>query len=682
MKNKFSFLILSLALIFICPNFVLAQKKNRITQKADQAFDVQMYYEASELYKKAFDRTKNKAIKSEILFKRAECYRLMSKTKLAANFYKKAINAKYNNSDAIAILRYAEMLMANGNYEKALVQFQKYSKKVPTDTKGEKGIKSCEYAIEWLETPTRYVVEKMDVINSKFSDYSPSFGNEDYSKIYFVSSRKGPYSDDVDERTGNFFTDIYSSSLDKKGKWRKPEAVAPPINSEAHEGTLCLNSKGTTMFFTTCGVENKKALGCDISISQLKGKIWSSVNKLQVKIDSNVDIGHPAISHDENTIIFSSNMPGGYGGKDLWIITKWSEKDGGIVGQWSEPANLGAAVNTAGDELFPFLRSDGSLYFSSDGHVGMGGLDIYKAELNENGQYTDMPINLKYPINSSSDDFGMIVERDNERGYLTSNRKSYIDQEGTQKKLNGSDNIFQFELPPLILTLQGVILNEKTGAIITGADVKIVGDDKSALSMKTDNTGSYNFELNPLTTYEVVVNAEDYESKITSVTTVGITENTDLIEDINLTPIKKITFPVIRFDFARSELRDKSMDDLDSLVITLDENPNITIQLQGHADDRGTNAHNISLSKRRAQECIQYLVSMGIDKERLSFRAMGESVPYVMEEKDGKLKKGDVLTPSYISKFKFKKNREKAHQYNRRTTIKVLSEDYVPKENK
>ena len=285
-------------------------------------------------------------------------------------------------------------------------------------------------------------------------------------------------------------------------------------------------------------------------------------------------------------------------------------------------------------------------------------------------------------FNSSSDDFGMIVERDNERGYLTSNRKSYIDREGTQKKLNGSDNIFQFELPPLILTLQGVILNEKTGAIITGADVKIVGDDKSALSMKTDNTGSYNFELNPLTTYEVVVNAEDYENKIISVTTVGITENTDLIEDINLTPIKKINFPVIRFDFARSELRDKSMDDLDSLVITLEENPNITIQLQGHADDRGTDAHNISLSKRRAQECIQYLVSMGIDKERLSFIAMGESVPYVMEEKDGKLKKGDVLTPSYISKFKFKKNREKAHQYNRRTTIKILSEDYVPKENK
>ena len=684
MKINHKFLILSVFLILFSSSDMLSQKKNRVTQKADRAFDAEMYFEASELYKKGYKKTKNKAIKAEILFKQAECYRFSGKFKKAANFYKKAVKAKYNNSNPIAILRFADMLMMVGNYEKSLEQYKKYAKKVPTDTKAEKGIKSCEFAINWLKNPTRYIIEKMDIVNSKNNDFSPAFGNRDYTKIYFVSSRKGSSNDKIDERTGQFFTDIYSSSLDKKGKWSKPKAEMSPINSDNHEGTLCLNQNGTTMFFTTCQSENKKSLGCEISISQLKGKIWGSLNKLEVKIDSNTTIGHPTISPDENVVIFSAEMNGGYGGKDLWMVTKVAR------GQWSEPANLGPAVNTDGDEMFPFLHNDGSLYFASNGHVGMGGFDIFKSELDNNGIYVSA-INLKSPINSSADDFGMIVERKSERGYFASNRKTWTGTDGVVNKSNGSDNIYQFELPPLVLTLQGVITDTKTGAVVTSAKVKLVGDDESALEVTTDNTGSYNFELTPLTTYEIIVTREGYLNNKVTETTVGIDVNTDLIKDINIDPIKKeIILPRIEYDFAKSELRPQSILDLDLLIVTLNENPNITIELNSHTDFRGTSNQNNKLSQERADVCVQYLIQNGISVDRLTANGKGESEPYVLTSEDSKhdqrggfftkkiFKEGDVLTESYINKLK-KNFKEIAHQYNRRTTFKVLTEDYVPK---
>ena len=683
MKINFKFLLFSVFLILFSSNDLDAQRKNRVTQKADKAFEAEMYFEASELYKKGYKKTKNKAIKAEILFKQAECYRFSGKFKKAANFYKKAIKAKYNNSNPIAILRYADMLMMVGNYEKALEQYKKYSKKVPTDTKAEKGIKSCQFAINWMNNPTRYLISKMDVVNSKNNDFSPSFGNRDYTKLYFVSSRKGSSNDKIDERTGEFFTDIYSTSLDKKGKWSKPKAELEPINSDNHEGTLCLNQNGTTMFFTTCQSENKKSLGCEISISQLKGKIWGSLNKLEVKVDSNTTIGHPTISADEKAVIFSAEMNGGYGGKDLWMVTRVAR------GQWSEPANLGPAVNTDGDEMFPFLHNDGSLYFASNGHVGMGGLDIFKSELNDNGIYVSA-INLKSPINSSADDFGMIVERKSERGYFTSNRKTWTGTDGIVNKSNGSDNIYQFELPPLVLTLQGVITDTKTGAVLTGATVKLVGDDESAFEVKTDNTGSYNFDLNPLTTYEILVSKDGYLNNKVVETTVGLDKNTDIVRDINLDPIKKeIILPRIEYDFAKSELRPKSILDLDLLIITLNENPNITIELNSHTDFRGSSSQNTKLSQERANVCVDYLISNGIASDRLVANGKGESEPYVLTAEDAKnderggffakkiFKEGDVLTESYINKLK-KKFKEVAHQYNRRTTFRVLSEDYVP----
>jgi peptidoglycan-associated lipoprotein len=482
---------------------VNAQKKNRKMVKADQAFTLEQYNKAAELYKKAYQSTKSRALKSEIIFKQAECYRFSGNIKRAESYYKRAVKAKY--PDVIVYLRYADVLRMNEKYEEAKVQYKKYVQLNPTDVAGEMGLKSCDYSINWLANPTRYKVEIMPLVNSRFSDFSPSFGNGEYSELYFTSSRSGGFSNKIDDRTGETFTDLYSSKLNKKGKWSVPLILPEPVNSEGNEGSVALNKRGTTMYFTKCDVQKKKALGCNIYVSKRKGKIWGAPTLLQIKVDSNTTLGHPTINEDESILIFSSDLRGGYGGKDLWIVKQQKR------GKWSDPVNLGPAVNTKGDEMFPFLHSDGTLYFSSTGHIGMGGFDIFKSTTDENDSYSSIT-NLKYPVNSSGHDFGMIIENSGERGYLTSDRKGG----------KGGDDIYQFELPPLILALKGVITDSKSGAILTNTNVVLSSSEGVAIETKTDNTGSYTFKLDPLLSYEILASLEGYLNKKMTETTVDV----------------------------------------------------------------------------------------------------------------------------------------------------------------
>ena len=644
---------------------VNAQKKNRKMVKADQAFTLEQYNKAAELYKKAYQSTKSRALKSEIIFKQAECYRFSGNIKRAESYYKRAVKAKY--PDVIVYLRYADVLRMNEKYEEAKVQYKKYVQLNPTDVAGEMGLKSCDYSINWLANPTRYKVEIMPLVNSRFSDFSPSFGNGEYSELYFTSSRSGGFSNKIDDRTGETFTDLYSSKLNKKGKWSVPLILPEPVNSEGNEGSVALNKRGTTMYFTKCDVQKKKALGCNIYVSKRKGKIWGAPTLLQIKVDSNTTLGHPTINEDESILIFSSDLRGGYGGKDLWIVKQQKR------GKWSDPVNLGPAVNTKGDEMFPFLHSDGTLYFSSTGHIGMGGFDIFKSTPDENDSYSSIT-NLKYPVNSSGHDFGMIIENSGERGYLTSDRKGG----------KGGDDIYQFELPPLVLALKGVITDSKSGAILTNTKVVLSSSEGVAIETKTDNTGSYTFKLDPLLSYEILASLEGYLNKKMTETTVGIDQNKVFIVDVIMDPVKKeIILPKIEYDFAKWNLRDKSISDLDMLAESLLDNPNVVIELKSHTDFVGNNKSNLRLSQKRADACIIYLISVGIDAGQLVAVGAGENEPFVIENKNGRFKEGDVLTESYINKIKFKKNKKKAHQYNRRTSFKVLREDYFSQsENK
>ena len=635
-------------------------RKSKKLLKAAVAFEAEQYFSAAELYKKAYVKTKDKALKAEIIFKQAECYRLSGNTKRAESYYKRAIKAKY--PDVLIYLTYADMLRLDGDYSAANEQYKEYLKLNPNDVNGELGLKSCEYSVKWLDKPTRYQVELMPVLNSRSSDYSVAFGKGDYSELFFTSSRSGGVSDKIDARTGENFSDIYFSKLNKKREWSAPELLLEPVNTEGNEGSVFINKRGTMMFFTQCKVEKKKSEGCAIYVAKRKGKIWGQPMLLQVKLDSNVTFGHPAVSEDESIVIFSSDMSGGYGGKDLWMVIKEQR------GKWSLPVNLGPAINTPKDEMFPFIRDDKTIYFSSNGHVGMGGLDVFKSSKDELGLFSSV-VNMKSPVNSSFDDFSIIVEKDVERGYLTSNRDGG----------KGGDDIYQFELPELKLFAKGVVTDSKTGGIMTNVKVQFIGNDGTTNEVVTDNTGVYEFALKPLTSYEIIVNTEGYLNRSVNETTVGVENNKVFVIDFSVDPVKKeVVLPRIEYDFNKFDLRPQSIADLDILAETLKDNLNVVIELKSHTDYIGSDAQNNKLSQLRADACVAYLISQGIDAGQLVARGMGENEPFVIENKDGRLKEGDVLTEKYIKKIKFKKNKEKANQYNRRTSFKVLREDYVP----
>jgi len=665
MKKILRLLAVLIFLLTASQSDVYAQKKSRKMRKADMAFSLEEYSKAAELYKKAYKKTKNRAVKAEIIFKQAECYRMSGNVKRAESYYKRAIKAKY--PDVTVYLRYADVLRMQGELDEAVVQYTKYIQLNPTDVRGEMGLKSCNFALKWKDLPTRYKVELMPVVNSRFSDFSASFGNGEYSEMYFTSSRTGGLTDKIDARTGEPFTDVWFTKLNKKGAWSRPIVMPEPLNTDGNEGSAFINKRGTVMYLTQCKVEKKKDLGCGIYVSKRKGKLWGATQMLQIKIDSNTTIGHPALNEDETVLIFSSDLSGGYGGKDLWISVK------GKRNRWSDPINLGPLVNTPRDEMFPFLADDGVIYFASNGHVGMGGFDIYKTSEDENGAYL-LPVNLKSPVNSSFDDFGMVIEKGGERGYLTSNRTGG----------KGGDDIYQFELPPLELSVQGIVTDSKTGAIMTGVKVQLISSDGTTNEIKTDNTGKYEFKLMPLTSYEIVVNTEGYLNKSVNETTIGVELNKTFIIDLIIDPIKKeIILPLIEYDFNKYDLRAEAIIDLDNLAEALLDNPNVVIELKSHTDFVGSTAQNNKLSQQRAEACVAYLINKGIEAGQLVARGMGEKEPFVIEVKDGRFKEGDVLTESYIKKIRFKKNKEKAHQYNRRTSFKVLREDYIPEnENK
>jgi peptidoglycan-associated lipoprotein len=663
MKNILRFLAIFIFLFTSSLSDSFAQNQSRKMRKAEEAFSLEKYTDAIELYKKAYKKTKNRSLKAEIIFKQGECYRMSSRIKQAQIYYKRAIKSKY--PDVIVYLRYADVLRMLGDLDEAVIQYKKYIQLNPNDVRGEMGLKSCNFALKWKDLPTRYNVSLMPVVNSRFSDFSPAFGNSDYSELYFTSTNKGGISDKIDSRTGEYFSDVWFTKMNKKGVWSRPIVLSEPLNSTGNDGSVYVNKRGTVIYLTQCRVEKKKDLGCGIYISERRGKLWGATQLLQIKTDSSATVGHPALNYDESIMIFSSDMNGGYGGKDLWISVK------GKRNRWSDPINLGPLVNTPGDEMFPFLADDGTIYFASNGHIGMGGFDIYKTEKDQNGAYL-LPVNLKSPVNSFADDFGMIIEKNGERGFLTSNRSGG----------KGSDDIYQFELPALELSVQGIVTDAKTGTILTETIVQLIGSDSSKDETVTDNTGKYSFKLNPLTSYEIVVDREGYLTKIERETTEGIELNKVFIVDLKMSPVKKeIILPLIKYDFNKFDLRPESISDLDNLAEALLDNPDVIIELKSHTDFVGSSLQNKRLSQKRADACVDYLISKGIKTEQLVARGMGENEPFVIEVKDGRFKVGDVLTESYVKKILFRKNREAANQYNRRTSFKVLINDSKPLEN-
>jgi peptidoglycan-associated lipoprotein len=434
------------------------------------------------------------------------------------------------------------------------------------------------------------------------------------------------------------------------------------LNSEFEDGTPNFTSDFKEVFFTRCEAGKRETKGCKIMYATQKGDSWNDPKDTGILPDSLV-AAHPAISPDGLTLYFVSEINGGVGGKDIWFVTRAKTSD-----PWSKPQNAGTDINTKGDEVFPFVRSDGVLYFSSDGLIGMGGLDIFKAVAQPDGSW--VVTNLKAPINSNADDFGITFQDGKEAGVFSSTRKG---------KTN--DELYSFELPPLRFNITGLVKDEKTGVAIQASTVQLIASDGTNMQAETGSGGDFKFALKPAVDYIFLAQKKGYLNGKEKQTTKGQEKSRDFMVTILLTAIDKpIELPNIFYDFGKWDLRPESMVSLDKLVETLNDNSEVTIELMSHTDSRDTEEYNLILSQKRAQSVVDYLVSKGIEIARLTAKGYGESTPKVVDAEivaqNPFLKAGTVLTEQYINTLSNDEQKEIAHQINRRTEFKVLSTNY------
>ncbi len=655
--------LLWIIIILITAAFSEISAQKRKSERAYDSFNAGEYFEAIDLFKNAYSKSKksDKSTRAELVFMIAESYRMVNDPRNAETYYKLAVRSSYSKPDAQYWL--AESLKKNGKYKLAIDEFKKYKQIAPADARADQEIRACELAIEWTNNPEAYKVTELKDLNSRQSDFSPAYGRDDFGLVYFTSSRDDAAGNKTHGATGQSYTDIFESRIDKKSKWSTPVPV-DVINSEFEEGAPSFSSDFKELYFTRCEVGKRETKGCIIMYSVRSGDTWSEPKNLEILPDSLI-AAHPSISPDGSTLYFVSDIAGGYGKKDIWKVTRT-----GGSGAWSEPVNLGPDINTEGDELFPFERENGTLYFSSDGLIGMGGLDIFKANPQPDGSWVVQ--NMKPPINSFADDFGITFENGNERGIFSSTRKG-----------RGNDELYSFELPPLLFNVTGLVKDEKTGAPITSSTVQMIASDGSNLQAETGSIGDFKFPLKPDVDYIFLASKRGYLNGKEKETTKGQQKSRDFLVTILLTPIDKpIELPNIFYDFGKWDLRPESMVSLDKLAETLTDNPNVTIELMSHTDSRDTEEYNLDLSQKRAQSVVQYLIEKGIAPERLSAKGYGESSPKTVDDDIAALnpflKTGAVLSEQYLNTLANDEQREIAHQINRRTEFRVLRTDYEP----
>ncbi|MCU0456382.1 MAG: OmpA family protein [Bacteroidales bacterium] len=649
-------------LLIIIASGTNAPAQKRKAERAYAAFEAGEYYDAIDEFKDTYSRTKgaDKAVRTELVYMIAECYRLINDPRNAETWYKLAVKSSTARPDAQYWL--AQSLKKNGKYQQAVDELKKYKQIAPSDARADQEIRACELALEWQRNPEAYKVEEMRDLNSRDADFSPAYGRDDFGVIYFTSSREDASGNKTHGATGQGFTDIFESRLDKKSKWSTPVPV-DVINSEFEDGTPVFSGNFRELYFTRCEAGKREKKGCVIMYSKMTGESWSEPKNTGILPDS-VVAAHPAISSDGLTMYFASDISGGSGGKDIWKSTRASEGDA-----WSVPRNLGPDINTPGNELFPFLRSDGNLYFSSDGLIGMGGLDIFKAVPQPDESW--VVTNMKSPINSSADDFGIAFENENEKGIFTSTRKG-----------RGNDELYAFEFPPLRFNVTGLVKDEKTGTPINGSTVLLIASDGNNLQAETGAGGDFRFALRSDVDYIFLAQKDGYLNGKEKETTKGQERSRDFMVTILLTAIDKpIELPNIFYDFNKWDLRPESMVSLDKLVETLNDNPKVTIELMSHTDSRDTEEYNYDLSQKRAQSVVQYLIEKGIEPERLSAKGYGESSPKVVDASIAAqasfLRNGATLSETYINSLSSEEQKEIAHQINRRTEFRVLRIDYI-----
>jgi peptidoglycan-associated lipoprotein len=634
---------------------------SKLTKKADIAFSTHEYFKALNLYKDNLKESQNKYEKAYIQFRIAECYRYINDVVKAEASYLKAIQKGYH--EPIAILYYADMLKINEKYADAANQYKEYLKYKPDDQYAQMGYKSCSMAAEWMEYPTRYVIENKKELNSKEGDFAAAFANEDYTNVYFTSSRVGSHGEKINPVTGTIFTDIFESTFNKKNQWEKPVSISDTVNSANDDGTPAFTNNFNELYFTRCHIVRGIKLGCKIyKATRPAGDDWTTCEVVPLGSDS-VNFGHPSISADGLTMYFVSKCPE-FLSNDIYMLR------GPLSRNISNPVNLGMNINTSGEELYPYIRDNGILYFASNGHPGMGGLDIFKATKNEDGEW--VVENMRFPINSSADDFAIIFKKNAEEGLFSSTRKGG----------RGKDDIYSFYLPPMEFVLQGIVRDATTDKPLKGAKVRIVGSDGTDLDITTLDDGSFKYKLNPHTDYIYLAKKEGYLNQKGKITTAELADSKTFTDVIRLANISNpVEVENIYYDFGKWELRPESKKELNKLIDILHANPNITIELASHTDMVGDSLSNIILSQRRAQSVIDYLIEKGIPKDRLTAKGYGKNVPKTITPHIAQvtgLPEGTVLTEQYINGLASQEQKDIANQLNRRTEFKVTSTNYIP----
>ena len=640
-------------------------------KKGDKYYALGEYYDAATQYKKAYSATsaKDRDDRGKRALKMAECYRRLNYTQKAVAAYNNAI--RYKQTDSLTFLYLGQQLMKTGNYKEAAKAFQRMLDSVPQCQQAQIGLKSATSAPKWKEQGSQYTVKKENFFNSRRADYSPMLAGDNNDQLFFTSTRNQAQGDELSGITGTKNGDIFVSVKDEKGKWTKPEAVQGELNTEYDEGACAFTPDSKTMYLTQCLADPSYPRFATICKSNRADASWSKVTTEALTKDTLSSYAHPAVSPDGEWLYFTSDMPGGMGGYDIWRVRIGGKSMGGVE-------NVGTPINSEGDEMFPTFRPNGDLYFSSDGHPGMGGLDIFIAKPDSlgNGWTLEHP---GYPLNSQGDDFGMTFEGLYNRGFFSSNR-------GDAK---GWDHIYSFVNPEIIQTVKGWVY-EKDGYELPSALVYMVGNDGTNLKLNVKGDGSFVQEIKPDVDYVFLGTCKGYLNHKEQLRVEKPTESEEYVLQF---PLASITAPVlidnIFYDFDKATLRPESMASLDELIKLLNENPNVTIELSAHCDYRGPAAYNKDLSQRRAEAVVEYLIAHGIDRQRLSPVGYGKEKPKVarkkLTEKYPFLKVDDVLTEEFILKLD-PEQQEICNQLNRRTEFIVLRTTYgmfdKPNDNK
>lgn len=618
------------------------------------------YYDAANEFRQAYRKTppKERDKRGRISIKMAYCYDKTNSTQMAIAAYINAI--RYNQGNIDTHLAYARQLLRNGTYKTAMQEFQFVLDSMPDNTLAKNGLISAQNAPQWKKDGSRYTVKRMDIFNSRRADYSPMLAGGNFEQLYFTSTRNEAQGDELSGITGTKAGDIFFSEKDDKGKWGKPEAVSGGLNTNYDEGASALSPDQREMYLTQCVTDPLYPKYSQIVKSSRSDAAWGKTAALEITHDTLSSYAHPAISPDGEWLYFTSDMPGGQGGLDIWRVRITSAGLGGVE-------NMGEPINTSGNEEFPTFRPNGDLYFSSDGHPGMGGLDIYIAKVDKSGHYRlEHP---GFPLNSQGDDFGMTFEGPHNRGFFSSNRGDG----------RGWDHIYSFENPEIVQTIKGWVY-EMGGYELPAAQVYLIGNDGTNTKLSVKGDGSFTHVINPNVDYLLLATCKGFLNHKEELKVEHENESKEYTLQF---PLASITAPVlidnIFYDFNKATLRNESAKALDELVALLNENPNVTIELSAHCDYIGSAEYNKKLSQRRAETVVNYLIEHGIVKDRLTPVGYGKERSKTINKKISNkylwLKEGDVLTEEYIKK-QDKDKQEICNQLNRRTEFQVLRTTY------